>query len=449
VTRAHFWRLMGWLPAIALMASCAPKPRVSVSSTAPAPALEAPAVPHPDRRFQGVSLTYYGDSMEASENAERALARRFEADTGIHVRIVPKPTNTSENFAAYERLFQSQSPDVDVLMLDVVWPGAFAPHLLDLRPSLGVEASGHLPALIRNSTVEGRLVAMPYYFDIGLLYYRTDLLKKYGFGTPPRTWDELESMARAIQTGERRTRRNFAGYVWQGNSYEGLTCNALEWQSSHRGGQVINPETGRVEVNTPGAIAAFRRAAGWVGTISPPGVTSYLEEDARNVFQSGNAAFMRNWPYAYAAAQASGSPIQGKVGVTALPRANDQTTPAAALGGWELAVSRYSRNPEAAIAFVRYLTCRDVLVWRARTLSLMPTMRSIFQDEELKKAQPMVGIMAPLVDYAVPRPSSRVGEHYHEVSSIYYQGVGEILQGGDPVETAGHMQEDIEQALKD
>ena len=129
--------------------------------------------------------------------------------------------------------------------------------------------------------------------NVGMLYYRTDLLKKYGYRKPPDTWDELESMSARIQQGERAAgNRDFWGYVWQGAAYEGLTCDALEWQESFGGGRIIEADRA-ISVNNPAAAQALAKAQGWVGTISPKGVLSYTESDSMAVFRAGNAAFLR------------------------------------------------------------------------------------------------------------------------------------------------------------
>ena len=164
--------------------------------------------------------------------------------------------------------------------------------------------------IVQNNTVEGfGLMGIPWFTDAGLLYYRTDLLEEYGFDAPPATWTELEEMATTIQEGERADNPDFWGFVWQGAAYEGLTCDALEWQVSYGGGEIVEPD-GTISINNEQAALAFDTAAGWVGNISPPGVVSYQEEDARGVWQAGNSAFMRNWPYAYSAGQDEGSDIR-------------------------------------------------------------------------------------------------------------------------------------------
>ena len=172
-----------------------------------------------------------------------------------------------------------------------------------LRPrSLHSEAGqpACIPALLQNDTVRGKPGRrLPLYVNVGMLYYRTDLLKKYGYEKPPIDWDQLETMSAKVQLGERAAGNpDFWGYVWQGAAYEGLTCDALEWQESFGGGNIIEPD-GTISVNNPRSVQAFRKAAGWVGTISPKSVLTYTESDSLAVFRAGNAAFLRHWSGAH------------------------------------------------------------------------------------------------------------------------------------------------------
>ena len=158
---------------------------------------------------------------------------------------------------------------------------------------------------------------MPWFGDFGILYYRTDLLKKYGYSKPPTTWNQLFSMAKKIQDGEQKTNKNFYGFVFQGSSYEGLTCDALEWVASAGGGHFI--DGGKVTINNKNATTILDAMRTQIGKITPRGVTSYNEDGARIPFDNGDAAFMRNWPYAYSLSQATGSAVKGKFAVTVLP----------------------------------------------------------------------------------------------------------------------------------
>jgi trehalose/maltose transport system substrate-binding protein len=303
----------------------------------------------------------------------------------------------------------------------------------------------HFPAIIQNNTVDGRLVGIPWFTDAGLLYYRTDLLEKYGYDSPPTTWQELEEMATVIQDGERADgNEDFWGYVWQGNAYEGLTCDALEWIYSNDGGTIISPQA-VITINNENAIEAVDMAAAWVGTISPPGVTGFQEEEARNFWQAGNAAFMRNWPYAYSLGNSEDSPIAGLFDVSALP-AGDSGHGAATLGGWQLAVSKYSEHPEVAADVALYLTSAEEQKIRAIEGSFNPTIMSLYEDEDVLEAAPFFGSLYDVFINAVARPSTVTAPQYNEVSTLFYQAVHSVLTGDNDAQTAF---EELELDLED
>ncbi|MFZ0593643.1 MAG: extracellular solute-binding protein, partial [Bryobacteraceae bacterium] len=282
-----------------------------------------------------------------SSNLDRRIMSEFTRRTGIAIRVVPASESSSKRLNQEIALLEHKSPAVDIFQVDTIWPGIVANYMIDLKDALRSELSDEPREVVENATVNGRVVAAPFYVEYGMLYYRTDLLKRYGFARPPRTWDELEAQSLRIQTGERmRSHSDFWGYVWQGADYEGLTCNALEWQSSQGGGNLVEQDH-TVRVDNPAAIRAFARAARWVGTISPPGVTAYLEEDSRNVWQSGRAAFLRNWSYVYPLAKKSAE-VGDRFWITPLPEGVNRH--GSALGGWYLGIPKYTRHRSEAIA---------------------------------------------------------------------------------------------------
>ena len=390
--------------------------------------------------------------MEGNRSNEvdfaRAQAEAFMAQNphtidgeeyNITVEILAGPASTTDRLGLILQFFEAQSSEVDVYNIDVVWPGDMAEHLVDLYEFEGVAeaAAEHFQAIVTNNTADGALVGMPYFTDAGLLYYRSDLLEEYGYDGPPTTWAELEEMATTIQAGERADNPDFWGFTWQGNAYEGLTCDALEWVKSHAGGEIISPD-GVITINNPNAVEAIETAAGWVGTISPPGVTGFQEEEARNMWQAGNAAFMRNWPYAYSLGQAEDSPIRGLFGVTNLPAADiDGASPAATLGGWQLAVSRYSENPAAAAAWVLHMTSHDVQLQKAIEVSNLPTRPAVYEDPELLESDvAWFNDLLPVFTNAVARPSTVSAPQYGETSRLFWNAVHSVLTGAEDAETA-------------
>jgi trehalose/maltose transport system substrate-binding protein len=278
--------------------------------------------------------------------------------------------------------------------------------------------------------VDDKVVGLPWFTDAGLLYYRTDLLEKYGFAEPPKTWQELTDMATTILEGESAENSAFTGFTFQGSAYEGLTCNALEWQFSNGGGEIIDAD-GNVTVDNEQAIAAFEMARGWVGTIAPEAVTGYMEEDSRNVWQGGNAAFHRNWPYAYSLSAAADSAIKDSFDITQLPMGDgDGASHAATLGGWQMFVSNYSENQDAGKAFAAFMTSAEVQKARAIERSNLPTRASLYEDADVLAANPFFGQLLDVFSSgSVARPSTPSADLYGEVSQKYYTALNEIIAG--------------------
>jgi trehalose/maltose transport system substrate-binding protein len=367
-------------------------------------------------------------SAGVNQTSCESAARQWAAKTGNEVEFVSMPNNSSEALALYQQLLGSGSDKIDVMQIDTVWPGILANHLVDLKPYLKDKEDQYFPSAIANDTVAGKLVAVPWYIDTGMLYYRRDLLEKY-HQKVPTTWEELDATARKVQAAERAAgNEKMWGYVWQGRAYEGLTCDALEWVSSYNGGTVID-DKGRITIDNPGAAKALSTAAKWVGTITPKAVLNYGEEEARGVFQAGNAVFMRNWPYVWSIANKDGSPVKGRIGVAPLPKGGPEGRPAAALGGWHLAVSRYSQNPKLAADLVLYLTSADVQKMRAVEDSFNPAIPALYKDKDVLKANPFMADMLPTFSSAVARPSTITGTKYNQVSNQFWNAAHDVLAG--------------------
>jgi trehalose/maltose transport system substrate-binding protein len=364
----------------------------------------------------------------------RESAEAWAAKTGNQVQVVATPNDSSERLALYEQVLSSGSDKIDVFQVDVVWPGLLGSHFIDLKPYTHGAEAGVFADFVAADTKGGRLVAMPWFINGGLLFYRKDLLAKYKLAVP-QTWDELASAARRVQDAERAAGNDkMWGYVWQGRAYEGLTCDAVEWIASFGGGAIVEPD-GRISIDNPRAAAALNTAAGWVGVISPAAVLNYAEEESRGVFQAGNALFMRNWPYAWSLAQAPQSGIRGKVGVAVLPRAATGAH-VAALGGESLAVSRYSRHPAIAADLVLYMTSEAVQKQRAIAASFNPSLLSLYKDPDVLEANPFMGELYGVFSHAIARPTVIAGTRYNQVSNEFWNATHDVLAGREKAEVA-------------
>jgi trehalose/maltose transport system substrate-binding protein len=413
-----------------------------------AAAYPAPKVPNAaaiKAKYHGQKITFVGDSVGNGHVRDLALAKRFTKDTGIKVNVVPHPAASDQAYSDLVRNFSQKSSSIDVAMIDVVWPGAFAPYLVDLKPKLGKQSKIHAPGIVAADTVGGKLVAMPWFGDFGLLYYRTDLLKKYGYSKPPTTWNQLFAMAKKIQTGEQKTNPSFYGFVFQGNAYEGLTCNALEWIASAGGGHYI--DNGKASINNPRAQTILDAMRAQIGKITPRGVTSYQEDQTEHAFDNGDAAFARNWPYQYGIGATAGSKVQGKFSVAPLPHgANGKSV--ATVGGWQLAVSKYSKHKDATIEFVRYMTSKPVEKFDAITNSNVPTIPSLAKDKQVFKTNPYLKPATASVA-RVARPSKFLKTHYNEASKAIFQGINQILNGTPAKSVLPSLQSKLNTILKE
>jgi trehalose/maltose transport system substrate-binding protein len=395
----------------------------------------------------GVTIHFAGDS-DVGEGGRwtKALAQEWAKSTGNSVDYISRPNDATATLQQYQQYWAAKSGDVDVFMIDVIWPGIAAPHAADLKKYFkDDEIKQHFPRIIENNTVGGKLVGMPFFTDAGVLYYRTDLLEKYGYKEPPKTWEELAEMAKKIQDGERKGgKADFQGFVFEGKASESVTCNAIEWIYSYGGGTIIDADK-KVSINNPNAIKALETAKSWVGTISPAGVTTYGEEEARNIWQNGGSAFMRNWPYAYALGDDPKSAISGKFAATVLPKGGENGKNAACLGGWQLMVSAYSKNPEVAADLVRYLTSVEAQKKRAIELSQLPTRPDVYKDPDVLAKNKWFTNALEILNNAIARPSTVTKADYNQVSTAFFQSVNKVLSGG---ETAKQAVADVERAAK-
>ena len=373
--------------------------------------------------LEGVTLVFKHGKVVGDPAALTFLLRRFEAShPGVRVREEVLPAATDEQHQFYVINLEGRSADFDVLAMDVIWVPEFirAGWLRDLSAVLPPSERGAFFAgPIRAVSREGRVFAVPWYIDAGVLYWRKDLLAKYGL-EPPRTWFDLIRAARTVTRAE----PGLYGFVWQGKQYEGLICDALEFLRSN-GGDVLRD--GRVVIRSPEnreALQLMRDLIHRYG-VSPPLVTSATEEPTRHIFGRGKAVFLRNWPYAWNLFQREGSPVRGRVGMGPLP-AFPGHAPASTLGGWQLGVNRYSRHPREAEALVAFLCSYEAQKHLSRTVGYRPTRRALYRDPEVLSAQPVLGVLYDIFAAARPRP---VTPYYMMISQILQSQFSAVLTG--------------------
>ncbi len=348
-----------------------------------------------------------------------ALADSFnKSQKDVHVTWLQGPSSTTDFLQKLTTMLRARSHSVDVMSIDIVYPAEFAANqwttpIDDKWPAS--ERANYLNGPILACTYNGKIWAAPLRTDLGLIYYRTDLIS-----SPPKTWDDMTTMA------QQAIARSKYGYVWQGAQYEGLVCDFVEVLHGY-GGAVLDPNNPKkVTVNSPEAVLALTRMVSWVGTISPDAVTTYMEDVARNVWQQGNSVFMRNWPYAYSLGNdPSQSKIAGKFDIHSMLYGGSNTVGHSAIGGWNLAINAFTPDANAAWLFMHYMLQPDAQKALAIKASLTPTLKSTYQDPDVQTKQPLFTKLAPILLTALPRPVSPV---YPDLSNAIQLNIYQALK---------------------
>ncbi|OHD56173.1 MAG: transcriptional antiterminator [Spirochaetes bacterium GWF1_51_8] len=353
----------------------------------------------------------------------------FETKTGIKVTLLEQSGKTEQRLQSIQVALRGSQPDPDIMLLDVGWIGQIASAgWLESLGEYGIDPTPFFGGIITLAdTFDGKFIALPVYVDGGLLYYRSDLLAKYGYANPPATWQELVDMGLKIQDGERKAgNTNFVGFLWQGDKYEGLICDALEYFAS-AGGNFLD-QTGAPIINSEANIKALQFMVDLIHTykVSPESVyTEMNEEGVREYFQAGNAMFERNWPYAWGLHSKDDSPVKGKVGIAPLP-GFEAGKGASTLGGWHIAVSKYSDMKKEAAEFVKYVTSFEVQKALSMELGWNPGRMDVYKDAEVIAKNPNLPILREVFINAVPRPSL---PYYTAISDVLQAQINEALSG--------------------
>jgi len=385
------------------------------------------------------TVTFAVGGAPAEFDQWERIARDFEAGTGIRVELLRQPTDTGLRRQGLTVPLLARQPSPDVFLMDVAWLPQFAASgwLAPLDPFLGKDGcapkDAFFPRMIDTvDTFGGGVVAVPVYVDAGLLYYRTDLLEKYGLSGPPRTWEELLRESETVQRDERRSRPAFYAFVWQGAQYEGLVCDFLEFAGPEG---TFGVDNGVVAIDTPANRKALRFMRDLIAKygISPPNTyTEMREEEVRAFFQAGNALFERNWPYAWALHESRGSPVRGKTGIAPLPGWKPGRG-AACLGGWHAGISRYSDALTESAKFLCYLASYDTQKRLALSLGWNPGRRDLYADPELLAKNPWFPELLDAFGRARPRPQL---PYYSQLSGILQRHLSAALAGESTPEQA-------------
>ncbi len=374
------------------------------------------------------NITWWASPITTSSPDPRTvLIQQFEkAYPKIHVSLQSAPTDTDTNRASLITTISGGAKTPDVYMGDVIWPAQFG------KAGLAVPLSKYLPSsylntfasgLVKGATYNGQVYGAPFFEDQGFLYYRKDLLTKAGLSVP-KTWQQLETDAATLK------KKGLVkyGYVWQGASYEGLTCNFMEYLGS-AGGTALNSGNTKATLDSTAGVqaATFMRSLITSGA-SPSAVTTFQEAQAMSAFATGQAAFLRNWDYAYSYANTASSPssVVGKVGVSPLPSFSGQPSPGTSnIGGWNLYINPHSKNVAADLTFIKWMTGSAAQTTLATQFSLIPTVQSVRTSSSVVSKNAVLAIVPKT--RLIPRPAGT--PQYAKVSQAIYTNINSMLSG--------------------
>ncbi len=366
----------------------------------------------------------------AQTGIRKTLISEFEkTHPNIKVQLVELPNNTDTNRQSLATEIGGGATTPDVYMGDVIWPAQFGQN------QLAVPLNKYLPSsffnrfasgLVQGASYKGNVYGAPLFVDSGFLYYRKDLLQKAGL-QPPQSWEQLMSDAQTLQ------KKGLVkyGFVWQGAPYEGLTCDFMEYLTD-AGGQVLNSQ-GQPTIDSPQAQKAVSFMKSLITSgVSPKAEVTFQEAQSMNVFDQGNAAFLRNWDYAWSNSQnPADSKVVGKVGVEPLPTFGGPNGHAT-IGGWDLYVNPHTKNLNASLEFINWMTGVQAQTILATKYSEIPTNAAVQNDPQVKKVNPVLNIVSQVK--LVSRPSQTPS--YPQVSQAIYTNVNQALSGGTSVSAA-------------
>jgi multiple sugar transport system substrate-binding protein len=420
------WQLAALVAAGALAAAgCSSSSSTTSSSTSTTAPVSSGSSSAPGNATSGTINWWASPISTSGKDVRQVLISDFEAQyPNIKVTLTSAPTNTDTNRATLATDISGGSSTPDVFMGDVIWPAQFGEH------GFAVPLSNYLPAsywaqfapgLVQGATYQGKVYGSPLFEDQGFLYYRKDLLAKEHLPVP-KTWEQLMSEAETLQ----KAGLVKYGFVWEGASYEGLTCDYMEYLTD-AGGAATNSNYTSASLDSAASVKAvtFMRSLITSG-VTPAAVTTFQEPQAMSTFADGNAAFLRNWDYAYADSQVPGTPTVGKVGVAPLPTFAGESYPGYSnIGGWNLYINPHSKNIAADLTFIKFMAGTQAQEVLSEQYSEIPTVQSVRTNPAVLAKNPVLATV-PLTRL-VPRPAGT--PNYPALSTAIYTNVNSALSG--------------------
>jgi ABC-type glycerol-3-phosphate transport system substrate-binding protein len=409
---------------------------VGLSSSAAVSLLEACAGSSNSTRGNGAAtnILWTGDSRVSFLYQKLVDTFNKTNRDGIHVTYIEGRVNLG---FIYRLMFHARANTTDILSLDVIWPIEFgaANWLVPLEQKWSSsERVQYFPGPLQTCSYEGKLWAVPFATDAGLLYSRSHLIS-----TTPATWDQMASLAQSALS------QVPYGYIWQGQQYESLVCNFVEVLYGYGGAVLDKTNLKRVIVNSPEAMQALVEMISWVGTISPLSITTPTGDPEYIVYsewEAGQAAFMRNWGADAVGLDTKTAKVVGKFDVHSTLAGEENTKGRSCVGGWDLGINAFSKNVDASWTFIHYLLGADVQKALTLSKSRFATLQSVYEDAEVLAEVPMVRHLKPIFLDALPRPLSPVYSDMSEAIQLHIHQA--LTRQTSPADALSALQSDLQ-----
>jgi multiple sugar transport system substrate-binding protein len=388
-----------------------------------------------------VELTFASAKFFGKETIAEVVNAFNDSQSKIHVtyKELPPPSSSTEVHQSLVQQLARRNGDPDVFTLDIIWIAEFAAAkwALPLDQYFKDNTSEYFPGMVQACTWQNKLVALPWFVDSGMLYYRKDI----GISAPS-TWADLIASAKEA-TGSGKVK---FGFLWQAKQAEVLVCDLVSFIGSN-GGAILQADGKTVSIADAPAVEAVQLMSDLINKekITPADVLSWDEEPSRRPFTGGEAAFLRNWSYVWKIAQSEAeSKVVDKVAVVPLPHFPDKKS-AACLGGYQYGINASSKKQDAAVEFVRWLSSPETQLRFATQLGLCPTRAAVFDEPEIGKEQPFMQQLKDVFLGAIPRP---VTPKYPQVTLALQSAVSTALTTGKVEESLKGAKQKIETIVK-
>ncbi|MCY4465277.1 MAG: ABC transporter substrate-binding protein [Chloroflexi bacterium] len=370
-------------------------------------------------------------------DAAPVLIEACEAEVGgINVEWERISDVPNESRSIYVTNFTARNPKPDIIAVDVIWPGDFAARgwIAPIEDYFGEEAlAEYIPGFLAAAQVDGSTYAIPLYIDGIHLFYRADLLEKYGFEAPT-TWEDLIMQAETVVEGEANP--DLSGFISMWAKIEGLFMNWLAFFQG-AGGNFFDAD-GNLAINNEAGIKSLTTMVGMLESgVAPESILTFRPNDARVLFQQERAVFLMVQDFVLAPLTADDSPVADAVQFTRVPyfEGKDMTN-TTVIGGFLLAVNKHSENVEAAANFIQCFTSYESQVQASLIQGKVPTRPAVYDDARIVEDAPGVAALGANFVYAFARPSANTGTAYPEISEIMQTEISAALLGEKTPEQA-------------